>query len=321
MKLISFLYMIIITQTVANAANIKQLLNEQALAIVELKNGEKIEVGESFIASEGKAQCLLEVLSLDKRIVTVSSKACSDKSILTIGKNVEKSLFDAKLTQTEAKAEFPPPNELAIEKEKSAPAPPEERKVEPTAKDSYGSFYIGYMLAPKIVINGTAFTGTSSERGTFEYKFSNAVTFGFEASQFRRNSWNNGVYVNYASLKFDTASLTGAVSGTTTVTMTGGMTFLTLAYAGKYRWETVYFPLNIGFVSSTVDSTGTFTRTMAAKVLVSYGIGFAMTETFNLEFITAATTVTSSTTSSSGTTIVPELGYLTNIQLNAKFLF
>ena len=318
MKLLSLMYMIFVTQTVANAANIKQLLNDQDLAIIQLKNGEKIEVGENFIVSENKNQCLLEALSIDKRIVTVSSKACSDKSILTIGKTVEKSLFDPKLTQTET---LPQAAEPTIEKEKATVAPIPEAKDGPAVKESYGAFVMGYMLAPKILLNGTAYAGTSSERGTFEYKFSNTLTFGFEASQFRRNSWNNGVFFHYAALKFDTVTISGPVSGTSSGTMTGGMTILTLAYAGKYRWETAYFPLNIGFLSSTVDSTGSFTRTMAAKVLVSYGLGFAMTETFNLEFITAASTVTSSTTSSSGTTIVPELGYLTNIQLNAKFLF
>lgn len=313
--------MIFITQTIANAGTVKQLLNEQNLAIVELKNGEKIEVGESFIVLEDKNQCLLEVISVNKRIVTVSSKACEDKSILTLGKNVEKSLFDPKLIQAEEKTEPALEKELAIEKEKTIAAPAEEKKEEPLPKESYGSFYIGYILNPKIVVNVTAFDSTSSEAGTFEYTFSNAVTFGWEASQFQKHSWNNGIFVNYAALKFDKFSVTSAASGTTSGTLSGGMTLLTIAYAGKYRWETNYFPFNIGFISSTVDSTGTYTRTIAAKMLVSYGFGIALSEKFNLEFIAAANTLTSSTTTSSGVTIVPETGYLTNIQVNAKFLF
>lgn len=320
MKILSMISMILVTQTSAFAGTVKQLLNEQNLAIIELKNDEKIEVGENFIVSEDKNQCLLEVISVTQKLATVTSKACSDKGILSLGKNVEKSLFDPKLLQTEEKTEPALAKDLAIKKEKTIAAPTEKRE-EPVAKEGYGSFYIGYIINPKILINVTAFDSTSSDTGTFEYTFSNAVTFGWEASQFRRHSWNNGIFVNYAALKFDKFSLTTTASGTGSGTLSGGMTLLTVAYAGKYRWDTNYFPFNVGFVSSTVDSTGTFTRTIAAKMLVSYGFGIALSEKFNLEFIAAANSLTSSTTTSSGTTIVPQPGFLTNFQINAKFLF
>jgi len=313
--------LIFVTQTSAFAGTVKQLLNDQNLAIIELKTGEKIEVGEKFIVSEDKNQCLLEVISISQKLATVTSKACTDKSILSIGKNVERSLFDPKLLQPEEKIEPAMAKDLAIEKEKTIAAPTEEKREEPLVNEGYGSFYIGYIINPKILINVTAYDSTSSDTGTFEFTFSNAVTLGWEASQFRRHSWNNGIFVNYAALKFDKFSLTTAASGTGSGTLTGGMTLLTVAYAGKYRWDTNYFPFNIGFISSTVDSTGTFTRTISAKMLVSYGFGIALTETFNLEFIAAANTLTSSNTTTSGTTIVPQLGYLTNVQINAKFLF
>ena len=55
MKLIAIASLIILTQTYATAATVKQLLNGQNLAIIELKNKETAVVGENFIISDNQS--------------------------------------------------------------------------------------------------------------------------------------------------------------------------------------------------------------------------------------------------------------------------
>jgi hypothetical protein len=287
MKLVRIVTFILLTQTAAKAAVVKQLLNAQNLAIVELKNKESATVGDNFIISENKSQCLLEVIKVEKKIVTVSSNKCSDKSLLSIGKNIEKSLFDPTLIKPEEPKEAATTAPELNPQQETAPTTIENTKNNPESK-SYKSLVIGFMLTPKILINGTAYNGSASEAGTFEYNFTSALKFGFEWSQFSKHSWNNGFLINYASLKFDKATSPGPISDTTTVSMAGGMTLLTIGYSGKYLWETFYLPLNLGLTSSTVDSTGYFTKAMKTQLYVGYGLGIAISEAFNFEITTNA---------------------------------
>ena len=316
MKLIAIASLIILTQTYATAATVKQLLNGQNLAIIELKNKETAVVGENFIISDNQSQCLLEVIKVENKNVTVSSEKCGDKNLLSIGKTVDKSLFDPSLIKAAEPKEI-----VTTQLEVANPAPQPVPSMSYGASNDYKSLVIGYMLTPKILINGTAYSGTVSEAGTFEYNFTSALKFGFEWSQFNKHSWNNGFLFDYASLKFDEVTVTGAASGSSTASMIGGMTLLTIGYSGKYLWETFYFPLKLGLNSSTVDSTGYFTKAMKTQLLVGYGLGFAISDTFNFEITTNAYSISPITVTSGTTTIVSQLGYLTNIELNAKILF
>lgn len=308
--------LLILTQITTQAATIKQLLNEQSLAVVEMKSNEKIQVGENFIVSENQNQCLLEVISVDKKMAIVSSKSCSDKSLLKIGKNIEKSLFDTTLIKKDEPLAEPPTAE------QNTPTSPVENQIKSINDEAnYKSLIISYMLTPKISITGTAYDGANSEAGSFEYNFKNSFKLGYEYSQFSKNTWNHGFLMDYTNLKFDTATIKGSISAPSTISLTGGMTLLTISYSGKYRWEQIYLPVGLALVSSTVDSTGSFTKTMEARILISYGFGIAITEQFNFEITTNAYSVNSSRVTSGTTTIVPNLGFLTHLQVNAKVLF
>ena len=315
MKFVKLITMLALIQTTAQAATVKQLLNDQSLVLVELKKNENAAVGDKFIVGDDKNQCLLEVVSIDKKNANLSSKNCTDKSLLSIGKKIEKSLFDPSLVKQEAAATI-----SSSEPVVNAEAKPLESTSTSTGNETYTAFIIGYMLSPKITISGTALTGTLLESGTFEYNFSNAIKFGFEWSQFDRNDWNNGFLIDYTSLKFDTATVKSG-SSSTSGSITGGMTILTVAYNGKYRWEQFYFPISLGLSSSTVDSTGSFTKTLQARAYAALGVGFSITKSFNLELTSNSNTVTGSTITSGGTTIYPDVGYLNYLQLNAKILF
>lgn len=320
MKVLNIIVLLLIIQNSAQAATIRQLLNDQNLAIVELKNSEKIMVGENFIISENKNQCLLSVINVDQKIVTVSSKDCIDKSNLTIGKHVEKSLFDPNIIKQQPKVTSNDPSDIESEFTQGEMVSTTQLPKERIKAEQYGSLAINYVLSPKIVITSTIYSGSSSEVGTLEYNFDNAFKFGFEWSQFARNSWNNGFLIDYTSLKFSSFTLKG-VSASTTSTITGGMTLLTVGYSGKYRWEQIYLPVNLGIASSTVDSTGSFTRTVAARTFASLGIGVAVNEKFNLELTSSAYGITAGNTTSGTTTLVPSVGYLSNLQLNSRILF
>ena len=78
--------------------------------------------------------------------------------------------------------------------------------------------------------------------------------------------------------------------------MTGGMTFLTVAFAGKYRWNEFYLPVTVGIVSSTVDKRAAYVKTLQGTNLLTFGIGLAVT-------------------------VSPKLGLLSNTQINTKILF
>lgn len=144
---------------------------------------------------------------------------------------------------------------------------------------------------------------------------------GFEWSQFRKESWNNGFSIEYANPQFDSFTVYGNVSGSTTGTLSGGMTLLSIAYAGKYRWDKVYLPTLVGITSSSVDSTGTFTKTLATRVLFGLGVGFLVNDKFALEFTSNSNTVVGSSILTGGTTITPDTGYLNYLQISGKFLF
>lgn len=303
--------------TSALAGTVKQLLNSQDLAIVEIAKNEKIEVGQSFLATNETSQCLVEILSLDKNLATVSTKNCEDKTLLVVGKKIEKSLFDnSLLTKNNIPSEIPKTEEVLQTPEK---AEPKSNKI--SSEQDYIALKISYILNPKIKIEGTAFSGTSSENGTFDYEFDNTINLGFEWSQFANNTWNHGVLIDYTSLKFNRTTITGSSSGTSVVTVSGGMTVLGISYIGKYRGDEFYLPVTLGITNSYVDNSAAFTKTIATKALFGIGFGIAVNNNVNLELTSNATTVTSSSVTSSGTTIVPELGYFNYLQLGLKILF
>lgn len=302
--------------SISQAATIKQLLNDQNLALVELKDKETAELGQNFIVSGDSGQCLLDVLNIDKNMVTVSTAKCSDKSILSIGKNIEKSLFPSELLSKSSE----PKNEN--ENNPTSP-PPVVPTNEPLAIGNvyYLSLNLDSMLAPKISITGTAYSGAASEAGTFEYSFSNALKLGFEWSQFNQNSYNSGFLFEYVSLNFDTATIKGSLSAPSTVNVTGGMKVTTIAYAGKYRWENFYLPFLVGISGSSVDNTALFTRTLESRSLFSLGVGININEKINLEMSSNAHSIYAGTVTTGGITIVPNVGFLNYLQFTVKFLF
>lgn len=297
-----------------NAAEIKQLLNDQSLAVVELSTDEKSTmVGDSFLASNETSQCILKILSIDGRNATASTSDCNDKSALKVGKKIEKSLFAKEALEKPSIPEKP----LAPTTDNVPAFKPEPM----TSERNYLGFSIGYMVTPKLKIDVFATNGSSSESGYFEYQFSNTLRLGFEWSQFMRDSWNNGFSVEYANPQFDSFTVFGTVSGSTSGTLSGGMTLFSLGYAGKYRWDRIYLPTLIGITSSSVDSSGIFTKTLATRVLAGLGIGFLINDSFAIEFSSNSNTVAGSSVLTGGTTFTPESGNLNYWLINAKFRF
>lgn len=214
------------------------------------------------------------------------------------------------------------------ESDESATTLPEEAESETmpeqkhSQRDSYSALVVSYVLSPKISFKGEFRDTTAFESGSLTYLLENAFKIGYEWSQFRRNSWNNGFFFDYIDLKFDSFKLKGDTSGEYYSEMTGGMTILTGAYSGKYRWDTFYLPVAAGFSSSTVDSSGSLTKSIRTRALVSAGVGFAVHENFSLEFMTSAVSVIADSVTSGTVTIRPtELGYLTYSQISLKALF
>lgn len=304
------------------AATIKQLLNSQDLAIVELSRNEKIEVGENFLVNGDNSQCLLEVLKVNKRLTTVSTKQCTDKSILSTGQKVEKSLFET---------EPPPPPPTKVEiitpreplQSNHSQETPAEKKVETTYQsNSYKALILGTTINPTMLMNINAIQGTTSEVGKYEYEGSSSFLLGYEYSQFNEDSWNNGINIDYVRVPLTTARFVGNTLGTASFSISDSITSISIAYAGKYRWSKVYLPIGLGFTSSTVDSNALFTRTLTTSSLAWLGIGLHVSEKFNIELLSRATAISGSTVVSSGITIKPaEYGYLRYFLLNFKILF
>ncbi len=312
MKIFSF-FVIIILVLESKAAIVKQLLNDQNLAVIELtKNNESALVGDSFIASNETSQCALKVVSIEGLIATTTSSDCVDKSALKVGNKVEKSLFAKDVLNKSAT------EKVAEPKVDTTPALKTDLALD---EQNYFGLSIGYMISPKMKIDIVATNGATSESGYFEYKFSNALRIGFEWSQFKRERWNSGFSVEYANPQFDSYTAYGNASGAASGSLTGGMTLLSISYAGKYRWDKVYLPTVMGITSSSVDSTGILTKTLTTSALFGLGVGFLINDNFALELTSNANTVTGGVVTSGGTTITPSTGYLSNLQISGKFHF
>lgn len=302
----------------AYAGSIKQILNPQNLAVVEIKASENISIGDSFLANGEKDQCLLEVLKVDRPNVTVSTANCKDRVVLANGQKVEKSLIDPKLISKENTAP------VAEAKEPTAAEPA--IVVKPAASqssngNSYAAFIVGINVNNHLKIPVTATNSTTSEAGTFDFSYNNSVSLGFEWSQFDNHSWNNGILIDYSTMQFDTLTASGP-SGTSSFSVPGNMSFLTVAYAGKYVWEDFYLPLGIGLTSSSVnDNTGVFTKSLKSVVTAWIGIGLSFSKNFKMELVSRAASVTSDTVTSSGTTFTPSIGTLSGALLTGKFCF
>jgi hypothetical protein len=119
-----FIIATLLAYTPANAATIKQLLNDQDLVVLELEKGETTAMGENFISSNEKTQCLVEVLSIKERIVNATSKRCNDKTSLSVGKKVEKSLIDPSNLKQEPAAVQGNPSSASPPSQSEPPAPP-----------------------------------------------------------------------------------------------------------------------------------------------------------------------------------------------------
>lgn len=303
----------------AYAGSIKQTLNQQSLAVVEIKSSENVSIGDNFLASGEKDQCLLEVLKVDRPNVTVSTANCKDRVVLSNGQKVEKSLIDPKLLSKENKAQ------VAEAKEATAVEPAIEAKPaasQSTTGNSYAAVIVGINVNNHLKIPVTATNSTSSESGTFDFSYDNSVSLGFEWSQFDNHSWNNGILIDYFTLQFNTLTASGSSSGTSSISVPGSMSLLTVAYAGKYVWEDFYLPLGIGLTSSSVnDNTGVFTKSLKAVVTAWVGIGLSFSKNFKMELVSRATSFTSDTVTSSGTTFTPSIGTLSGALLTGKFCF
>jgi hypothetical protein len=290
-----------------HAAVIKQLLNSENLAVIELSNEEKAEQFTSFIAQADDKQCLLKVLSTKDNLITASSEKCEDKSLLKVGMNLEKSLFDASVIKEPSKPE-----------EKSTA--PNETSQNVSSIGLYNAILVGMNLNPSMKIDGKATSGGLTENGSFEYKFNPSIHFGYELSQFNQNSWNNGFSLEYSKMNFDEATVSGSNSGSSTVSLTGSMSIFSMLYQGKYLWNSFYLPVATGFVSNSVDSTGSYTKTIKTRWMLGFGVGVALNNNILLEFKSMATTVTSDSFTSSGITYTPDVGYFSTAQLTLKYL-
>jgi hypothetical protein len=305
----------------AHAATIKQLLNDQSLAIVELKNTEKVEIGENFLAADESYQCLLKVIKVENNLATISSAGCVRKDLLFVGKKIEKSLFNTELVKSETEPTPPAEQMPTVTNSPSANSQASTQQSNTSINSSYASFVIGYRLLPKISIPISGYSVSGSDSGDFDFDLDNALTLGYEWSQFRQNSWNNGFQINYTNMKINNATLSTRNSGSSSVALSDTFTEFQINYVGKYFWEKVYFAYEFGVASSTNNAAGLFTKTMASRFHSALGLGINISEKFNLEVTTNSNSIDSSSVTISGVTLKPDLGYLRYIQLTGKFLF
>lgn len=299
---------LVLTSLNLNAAVIKQLLNSENLAVIELTETEKSEQFTSFIAQADDKQCLLKVLSTKDALITASTEKCNDKSVLKVGMTLEKSLFDTSaIKDTDSKPKDPV-------------APNAQPNTEENSSRLYNAILVGININPSMKIDGKATSGGASENGTFEYKFNPSVHFGYELSQFNRNSWNNGFSLEFSKMNFDEATVSGSNSTTSTFSLTGSMSVFSVLYQGKYLWNSFYIPVATGFVSNSVDSTGSYTKTIKTRWMLGFGVGVALNNDLLLEFKSMAATVTSDSFTSSGVTYTPDVGYFSTAQITMKYL-
>lgn len=180
--------------------------------------------------------------------------------------------------------------------------------------------YFGFLLTPKLRHETTRTTAILGERQTTEISSHSAPKLGFEWTQFVANSWNHGVAVDVAFLKFD--SISGSTPSTTVEgSYDGGMNILTVAYAGRRRWEAVYLPVYLGLAASTVDTTGALTKTFAARVHAGLGLGVMAGLKTNLELSANTYGFTSDLVNSAGVEYRPSVGSISYVQLAIKTYF
>lgn len=226
-------------------------------------------------------------------------------------------LFFSAAYSQENGAEPPPPQEPVENPVPAAPVPVTYQ----SERNQYHGLLIGYWISPLMKMDATATQGTASGSGSFEFQMKSGLNIGYEWSQFKRQSWNNGILVDYVSVDFDEAKIKDSTS-TTTVSVPGRLSILTVSYSGKYRWEEFYLPLGAGLASSSVSGNdGLLTKSIKTPVVFWIGVGFTPSEKIALELVSKAYSVTASTVTSNGTTLKPDPGTIAGLQINLKVLF
>ncbi len=76
----------------AHAYKIKQMIGDQELAVVDIKDDKTLSVGDKLLATSKDRNCSLEIVSIKDKFATVSTAKCEFQKELKINQELEKSL-------------------------------------------------------------------------------------------------------------------------------------------------------------------------------------------------------------------------------------
>lgn len=169
--------------------------------------------------------------------------------------------------------------------------------------------------------SGSITSGGTKYSGNLVYEFSTGFDLAYEFSEDKQMAWNNGLQVEYASMKFSkySANIGSYYFGGST---DGMLTSLSVSYFGKYQANVFYFPVQIGYtLVSTNTSQYDMTKTAKTTSIVGFGIGADINEKLSLEAMIKVYGFEVDSVSISGVTIVPQAGTLRMLSLGAKYSF
>lgn len=184
----------------------------------------------------------------------------------------------------------------------------------------YTALHLGYMSNPSIVVKGTESNGMFMGSTRMEYNLQESIKIGFEWTEFQKDRWNNGVFADYAKLKFSKIDTESTVYPDSVAPIDGSLSLVSIGYTGRYRWDQIYVPIYIGWVHSSVQSMAILTKTMRSTIYNALGIGFVVSDKLNVELLFSAYEIKGDRVESGTAWLDPRPARLDSIAVGFKIL-
>ena len=295
---------------------VKQINYGKKLAAIELVNGSALAVGENVvITSADSKQCDLKIEEFipSKNVAILNTSTCSFGNEIKVGQNIEKSLLGNK-DFTNAPKEV---SKRESEVSKTAQAEGNERSWKTGVGISHGSN--STLKFDKITVANSATTMS----GDLDY--SNVFSAELDIRNMKSNSWGfiSGLTLD-GERKLTGGSITGAgVTLTTTATDPSKISTTVLYANAAYQWENFYLPFgfNYSFVKYTPPTSFQGTFDASGGLGAQLGMGYYVSSHFVSELFSRVVAVKLKSTTASGLAVNFGDGFLSSIQLTAKYFF
>lgn len=303
------------------AASIRQIVLDKNYVVIQIEEDSIVKVGDTFFATNKGKQCPLEVTTIKESFAFARINNCPFKNDLEVGQKVEAAIFSSEEESQHSKnaedSVMPTPSPILV-------TPPPSSEVEEQSvgknKRSYSSLFIGPFYGTKIRMAGTAFSSTASEKGAIEYSTKTNVYFGFEWSEFKRFSWNNGLEFSFNHIILDTVTISSSF-GSSNGIISGEIGFYNFSYSGKYMWEQIYLPVGIGLTAVKYSEDIPILKATKGSLISWLGIGVNVNPFLSLEFQSRVQMLRVDEVSSGTVRIIVDTASVTGAGVVAKFLF